>query len=30
MRILRFAAAEAWHEFRAGCRGRSFPSHFPG
>ena len=27
---LRFAAAEAWHEFRAGCRGPLIPIAFPG
>ncbi len=30
MRTLRFAAAEAWHEFRAGCRGPLIPIAFPG
>ena len=27
---LRFVAAEAWHEFRAGCRGPLLPIVFPG
>ena len=30
MRTLRFAAAEAWYEFRAGCRGPLIPIAFPG
>ncbi len=30
MRTLRFVAAEAWHEFRAGCRGPLIPIAFPG
>ena len=30
MITLRFAAAEAWHEFRAGCRGPLIPIAFPG
>ena len=30
MTTLRFAAAEAWHEFRAGCRGPLIPIAFPG
>ena len=30
MSTLRFAAAEAWHEFRAGCRGPLIPIAFPG
>ena len=30
MSTLRFAAAEAWYEFRAGCRGPLIPIAFPG
>ena len=30
MTTLRFAAAEAWYEFRAGCRGPLIPIAFPG
>ncbi len=30
MRTLRFAATEAWYEFRAGCRGPLIPIAFPG
>jgi len=30
MTALRFVAAEAWHEFRAGCRGPLIPIAFPG
>ena len=30
MTTLRFAATEAWHEFRAGCRGPLIPIAFPG
>ena len=30
MQALRFVAAEAWHEFRAGCRGPLIPIAFPG
>ena len=30
MKTLRFAATEAWHEFRAGCRGPLIPIAFPG
>ena len=30
MKALRFVAAEAWHEFRAGCRGPLIPIAFPG
>ena len=30
MRTLRFAAAEAWYELRAGCRGPLIPIAFPG
>ena len=29
MTTLRFVAAEAWYELRAGCRGRSSRSCFP-
>ena len=30
MNALRFVAAEAWYEFRAGCRGPLIPIAFPG
>ena len=30
MKTLRFVAAEAWHELRAGCRGPLIPIVFPG
>ena len=30
MKLLRFIAAEAWHELRAGCRGPLIPIVFLG